>query len=176
MNKGNTSFKPSKETVFKLPNGMPCSLTGKVYSLLTLKNQTWLITPFYEGTEWNWAPRGLFILLFSRKKAVENIHFSSRQSSRKWKDHETFRCHKRPFSANSQLFRLSILFRGCHHSQNRRYSQLAPSQKFGQHHWVQQTPSQIASREKTGSSQPPGEPKEPYIYSPPSCLSALSQV
>lgn len=51
----------------KFPNGIPCSITGKVYSLLTLKNEAWLITPFYEGNEWNWTPQILLILLFSRK-------------------------------------------------------------------------------------------------------------
>lgn len=37
----------------KFPNGIPCSITGKVYSLLTLKNQAWLIhfTKAMNGTE-----------------------------------------------------------------------------------------------------------------------------
>lgn len=37
MKKGNTSFKPLKENVFKLPNGTPFSITGKVLFIADLK-------------------------------------------------------------------------------------------------------------------------------------------
>lgn len=138
MKKGNTSFKSLKGNVFKLPSGIPRSLPGKDYSLLTLKNQTQLITLLYEDTEWNQTPRSLlpFCFLETRKrKAIENIHSSSRQASRKSKDHITFGCPKKTFCAMVWLKGLSIFFRGCHHSQKRRHGQLTPSQKFGQYHF-----------------------------------------
>lgn len=139
MKKGNTSFKPLKGNVFKLPSGIPRSRTGKDYSMLSWKNQTRLITPLHEDTEWNWTPQGLLSFCFleprGKKKAIENIHSSSRQASRKSKDHITFRCHKKPFRATAWLKGLPILFRGCHHSRKRRHGRLTPSQKSGQYHF-----------------------------------------
>lgn len=123
----------------KFPSGIPCSITGKVYSLLTLKNQAWLIhfTKAMNGTE----PHRFFLSFCflenwkKKKKAVEDTHFFSQQASRKSKDHKIFRCHKRPFGAHSWLYGFSIIFRGCHHSQKRRHCQLTPNQKFGLHHF-----------------------------------------
>lgn len=119
----------------KFLSGIPCTVTGKVYPLVTLKNQTWLITWFYEGNEWNWTPQDLPTLLYQQGKATDNIHVSSRQASEKSKDHKIFKCHKRPFGSNSWLYEFSIIFRGCHPSQKGRHCQFTPSKKIGPHYF-----------------------------------------
>lgn len=109
-------------------------------------------------------------------ETVADIYFSSRQASRKSKDHEIFRCHKSPFSANSWRHGFSIIFRGYHRSQQRKAMPTSSESEI----WTasfqeQQNTYHTASTEKTRTSQPPGELREPESYSFASSLSALVQ-
>lgn len=103
-----------------------------------------------------------FCFLETRKrKAIENIHSSSRQASRKSKDHITFRCPTKTFCTTAWLKGLSVRFRGRCHSQEKAWPALSKSEIWAVSLLVQQVISQIASRKKTGSSQPPKEPLPP---------------